>query len=90
MSLILDLYLNQFFIFVMILARVSGLVITAPILGARSVPIVSQGEIMVFGDREGTKIVIGGREVLGVFVDGVRLLQLHELRDQLPGPSCAD
>ena len=38
MSLLLDLYLNQFLVFVMVLARVGGLVMGMPILGSRSIP----------------------------------------------------
>ena len=39
MSAILTLYANQFLIFVLVFSRVSGLVMTAPIFGSRSIPV---------------------------------------------------
>lgn len=38
MSALLELYLNQFLVFVLVLTRISGLILTAPILGARGAP----------------------------------------------------
>lgn len=39
MPAILDLYMNQFLVFVLILTRISGLVMTAPIFGSSSTPV---------------------------------------------------
>ena len=39
MTVFLQLYLNQFLVFVLVLSRISGLVVAAPIFGSRSVPI---------------------------------------------------
>lgn len=36
---LIQLYLDQFLVFVLVLTRVSGLVLTAPIFGSRSVPV---------------------------------------------------
>ncbi len=38
MSALLELYLNQFFVFVLVLARVAALVMSAPVFGSRSTP----------------------------------------------------
>jgi flagellar biosynthetic protein FliR len=39
MSVLLQLYFDQFFLFVLVLTRISGLVMASPILGSRSIPI---------------------------------------------------
>ena len=38
LSALLDIYLDQFLLFVLVLTRISGLVMTAPIYGARTIP----------------------------------------------------
>jgi flagellar biosynthetic protein FliR len=47
MSTLLSLYQNQFLIFVLILTRISGLVMTAPVLGLKSAPIQVRGFLAV-------------------------------------------
>jgi flagellar biosynthetic protein FliR len=47
MSALLQLYLNQFLVFVLVLARVGALVTTAPILGARTAPMQVRGLLAV-------------------------------------------
>ena len=47
MTPLLQLYLDQFVVFVLVLARVSGLVMTAPIFGSRSVPYRIRGLLAV-------------------------------------------
>jgi len=47
MRVLLDLYLNQFIIFVLILTRVSGLVMTSPFYGSKSIPIQIRGLLAV-------------------------------------------
>ena len=43
MTSLLELYLDQFIVFVLVLTRISGLVMTAPIFGSRSVPVRVRG-----------------------------------------------
>lgn len=47
MSALLSLYQNQFLVFVLILTRISGLVMTAPVLGLKSAPIQIRGFLAV-------------------------------------------
>jgi len=47
MTSLLQLYLDQFIVFVLVLTRISGLVMTAPILGSRSVPTRIRGLLAV-------------------------------------------
>jgi len=44
---LLELYLDQLLVFVLVLARISGLVMTAPIFGSRSVPVRVRGILAV-------------------------------------------
>jgi flagellar biosynthetic protein FliR len=46
-SFLLQLYLNQFILFVLVLTRISGLVMTAPIYGSNSVPLRIRGFLAV-------------------------------------------
>jgi flagellar biosynthetic protein FliR len=46
-QLLLQLYLDQFLVFVLVLTRISGLVMTAPVFGPRSVPIQVRGLLAV-------------------------------------------
>ena len=47
MTPLLELYLDQFIVFVLVLTRISGLVMTAPIFGSRSVPYRIRGLLAV-------------------------------------------
>lgn len=47
MSALLSLYQNQFLVFVLILTRISGLVMTAPVLGLKSAPMQIRGFLAV-------------------------------------------
>jgi flagellar biosynthetic protein FliR len=47
MTHLLDIYFTQFLIFVLVLGRIGGLVMTAPIFGSRSVPLQVRGLIAI-------------------------------------------
>jgi len=47
MTALLQLHLDHFLVFVLVLSRVSGLVMTAPILGSRSIPLRIRGLLAV-------------------------------------------
>lgn len=47
MTPLLELYFDQFIVFVLVLARISGLVMTAPLFGSRSVPFRIRGMLAV-------------------------------------------
>jgi flagellar biosynthesis protein FliR len=47
MAALLDLYQHQFLVFVLILTRISGLVMTAPVLGLKSAPMQVRGFLTV-------------------------------------------
>jgi len=47
MNSLLQLYLDQFIVFVLVLTRISGLVMTAPLFGSRTVPIRVRGLLAV-------------------------------------------